>query len=226
MILLAVSIAPILLLLIYLYKRDKYEKEPQKLLFKAFIFGALTVIPILFIETWLGDYWDAKYNYIDNKIQTAAFNAFAVAAFTEEFFKYLVFILIVWKNRNFNEKFDGIIYAVYISLGFAAIENIMYVIGNGMGTGILRAFTAVPAHTMFAITMGFLLAKAKFNKKRRAIYLFFSLAAPIMLHGFYDFIIMSQNEALLWVFFPFLIFMVIIAMKQMKILSDASRFKP
>lgn len=224
--LLAVSIAPVLLLLIYLYRRDKYEKEPQSLLFKTFLFGALTTIPILFIELWLGDYWDAKYNYPANKMQTAAFNAFAVAAFTEEIFKYLVFIFLIWKNKNFNEKFDGIIYAVYISLGFAAIENIMYVIGNGMGTGILRAFTAVPAHAMFAITMGYFLAKAKFNKKGRVIYLFLSLAAPIMLHGFYDFIIMSQNEALMWIFFPFVIFMVILAMKQMKSLSDASRFKP
>lgn len=223
--LLAISIAPVVLLLIYLYRRDKYEKEPQRLLLKVFIFGALIVIPVFFIETWLGDYWDGKYNYPANQMITAAYNAFFVAASTEEVFKYLVFILIIWKHKEFNEKFDGIVYAAYISLGFAAIENIMYVFSNGMSTGFFRAFTAVPAHTIFGVTMGFFLALAKFRKTNKVLWLFLSLAVPISLHGFYDFILMSQNEILLIVFVPYLVVMLIVGLKQMKKLSDASRFR-
>lgn len=225
LLLFAISLAPILLLLIYLYKRDKYEKEPIKLLIKVFIFGGLTVIPIFFIETWLGNYWDIKYNYPANEMLTAAFKAFLVAASTEEVFKILVFFIFIWKNVNFNEKFDGIIYAVYISLGFAAIENLMYVFSNGMQTGIMRAFTAVPAHTVFATSMGYFLALAKFKKNNTFIYLLASLFVPILLHGFYDFIIMSKNDLLLLLFVPFLIYMVAQALKQMKILSDASKFR-
>ncbi|MCF6365142.1 MAG: PrsW family glutamic-type intramembrane protease [Bacteroidales bacterium] len=226
MTLLAISIAPIILILIYIYRRDKYEKEPRKLLIKTFIFGALTVLPIFFIETWLGNYWNNKYNFPSNQMLTAAYNAFIVAASTEEIFKYSVFILVIWKSKDFNEKFDGIVYAAYISLGFAAIENIMYVLQNGAGTGIMRAFTAVPAHTMFGISMGYFLAWAKFRPQKRILYLILSLTVPIVLHGFYDFIIMSQHTVLLLFFIPFLIAMLVMAFKQMKHLSNISRFKP
>ena len=226
MTLLAVSLAPVILLLLYLYKRDKYEKEPKKLLAKALIFGALTVLPVFFIETWLSGYWDNKYNYPANKLLTAAYDSFIVAAFTEELFKFLVFIIFIWSNKNFNEKFDGIIYAVYISLGFAAIENIMYVFGSGIGTGLIRAFTAVPAHTIFGITMGYFLAWAKFNPSKRFIYIALSISVPIALHGFYDFILMSQHNILLLLFIPYLIFMIIIGLRQMKHLSKISIFKP
>lgn len=226
MTILAVSIAPVLLILLYLYKRDRYEKEPKKLLAKALIFGALTVLPVFFIETWLSGYWDNKYNYPANKLLTAAYDSFIVAAFTEELFKYLVFIIFIWSNKNFNEKFDGIIYAVYISLGFAAIENIMYVFGSGIGTGLIRAFTAVPAHTIFGITMGYFLAWAKFNPNKRFIYIILSISIPIALHGFYDFILMSQHNILLLLFIPYLIFMIIIGLRQMKHLSKISIFKP
>jgi len=157
---------------------------------------------------------------------TAAYNAFFVAASTEEIFKYLVFIFIIWKHKDFNEMFDGIVYAAYISLGFAAIENLMYVFSNGIGVGFLRAFTAVPAHAIFGITMGFFLALAKFQTKGKIIWLFLSLVIPIALHGFYDFILMSQKEILLVAFIPYLIILIIVGLKQMKGLSDASRFKP
>lgn len=226
MTILAVSLAPIVLLLLYLYKRDKYEKEPKKLLAKALIFGAATVIPVFFIETWLSGYWENKFSYPANKMLTAAYDSFIVAAFTEELFKFLVFFIFIWANKNFNEKFDGIIYAVYISLGFAAVENVLYVFGGGLGTGLIRAFTAVPAHAIFGITMGYFLAWAKFIPSKRFIYILLSISVPIMLHGFYDFILMSQNNVLLILFIPYLIFMLIIGLRQMRHLSKISKFKP
>ncbi len=216
MTLIGISLAPVILLIIYIYYRDKYEKEPKKMLAKAMLFGALTVIPILFVETWLSGYWAGKYDYPSNKIPTAAYNAFMVASFTEELFKYLVFVIFIWKNKNFNERFDGIIYAAFISLGFAAVENILYVVQNGMGTGIMRAFTAVPAHAMFGIAMGFYFGRAKFSGNNPAFNLTAAFLIPFLLHGIYDFILMAENNFLLLLFIPLLVVMMIIALKQMK----------
>ncbi len=225
MILISVALAPVIVLLIYVYNRDKYEKEPKKLLAKVFIFGIISVIPVYFIETGLTNYWHTKYALPSMPLKTAAFDAFAVAAFTEEFFKILVFFIFIWKNKNFNEKFDGIVYAVFISMGFAAAENLMYVLGNGFGTGIIRAFTAVPAHAIFAVSSGYFLAFAKFKPKGKAVYLILALFVPVLLHGIYDFILLSKNDLLLLLFVPYVIFILIVALKGMKRHSNASRFR-
>ncbi|RLD51592.1 MAG: hypothetical protein DRI94_05640 [Bacteroidetes bacterium] len=225
MILISVALAPVILLLIYVYRRDKYEKEPKKLLAKVFIFGIISVIPVYFIETALTNYWHNKYALPSMQLNTAAYDAFVVAAFTEEFFKILVFFIFIRKNKNFNEKFDGIIYAVFISMGFAATENLMYVLGSGFSTGIIRAFTAVPAHAIFAVTSGYFLALAKFKPSGKLIYLILALAVPVLLHGIYDFILLAKNDILLLIFVPYVIFILIIALKGMKRHSDASVFK-
>ena len=138
-------------------------------------------------------------------------------------FKIIVFFFLIWKNKNFNEKFDGIVYAVFISLGFAAVENIMYVVKHGVPTGIIRAFTAVPAHALFGVCMGYFLGEAKFSQNRKGMLL--SFIVPVALHGFYDFIIMSQNNWLLLLFKPFMIFMLFLGLKRMKQHSDSSVFK-
>ena len=113
--------------------------------------------------------WHNKYYYPDHHLATAAYDSFVVAAFTEEAFKYLVFLIFIWRNKHFNERFDGIVYATFISMGFAAVENVLYIIGSGLGTGILRAFTAIPAHAIFGITMGYFLARAKFRPNNKAV---------------------------------------------------------
>ena len=202
-----IALAPIIIILFYIYFRDKYEKEPIKILLITFVVGSLTVIPIIIIEKSLTNYWSFKFSASVPNITTAAYSSFIVAAFTEELFKFLAFFILIWRNKNFDERFDGIVYAVFISLGFAAVENIFYIIGHGLQTGLLRAFTAVPAHALFGISMGFFLGLAKFSKKKRGLYILFSITIPILLHGFYDFIIMSQNKYLLFLFVPFLIFM-------------------
>ena len=169
--LLIISLAPVLAIIAFVYFKDKYEKEPFKTLLWAFFIGMIIVIPVVIIEQLLGDYFTQKYGIGDGNLSSAAYNAFIVAAFTEEGFKLLAFMIFIWRNKNFNEKFDGIVYAAIISLGFAAVENVLYVFGNGVGTGILRAFTAVPGHAIFGITMGFFLGLAKFDSVKRGIYL-------------------------------------------------------
>lgn len=216
--LLIVALGPVFVILIYIYIRDKYEKEPWKLLVKTFVAGALITIPIIFVEEILSSF------AVDQEgLWNAAYTAFIVAGFTEELFKYLVVFLFILKNSNFNERFDGIVYAVFVSLGFAAVENILYVYNYGMNTGFLRAITAVPAHAIFGIVMGFYFGKSLFNSRKK--YLFLALFMPILLHGIYDFMIMSGKELLLLLFIPYIIYMWINGFKKMNYLSNKSRFK-
>jgi len=225
MTLLIISIAPIFILGFYIYFRDKYEKEPIGILLRAFVAGGLAVIPILFIELALGNFWETNFKQQSPHLVNAAYDAFVVASFTEELFKFLAFALLIWRNKNFNEKYDGIVYAVFVSLGFAAVENVLYVFDTGIGTGILRAFTAVPAHTIFGITMGYFLGLAKLEEIGKTSNILKAMIVPFMLHGIYDFILMSEQPLLLLLFVPFMIYMIIFGLRKMKEHSNNSVFK-
>ncbi len=217
--LIILALAPVFIIAGYIYFRDKYEKEPLRLLLLALLFGALTVLPVSFVEAFLATF--ASFgNLLD-----AAWDAFVVAAFTEELFKFLALYLLIWKSPEFNEKFDGIVYAVFVSLGFAGIENILYVTGNGIETGIMRAITAVPAHAIFGITMGFYFGLAKFYEKERKQFRTKALVYPIILHGIYDFILMTGLAWLTIVFFAFVAYLYISGLKRVKHLSDQSIYK-
>lgn len=218
--LLIISIAPVVIIALYIYIRDKYEREPWRMLLLALLSGMISVIPILIVEIFL-----SKLVPYFSSIYQAGYNAFIVAAFTEELFKFIAFFIIIWGNKEFNEKFDGIVYAVFVSLGFALVENILYVFENGMNTGILRAFTAVPAHALFGIVMGYRLGLAKFYPNQRTKHIILALVYPIILHGFYDFILMSKQQILLSLFIPFLIYLWIFGFRNMKNLSDQSIYR-
>lgn len=109
-----------------------------------------------------------------------------------------------------------------LSLGFAAVENVLYVMGNGFGTGISRAITAVPAHAIFGITMGFYFGLAKFYEKKRNQLKIKALFYPIILHGIYDFILFTRIEWLILVFIGFLVFLYLSGLKRIKELSKQS----
>ena len=218
--LLIISLAPVLIIAGYIYFRDKYEKEPVRLLLYALLAGGLAVIPILFVEIFLDSFTESFPGLL-----SAAWNAFVVAAFTEELFKFLALYLLIWKSPEFNEKFDGIVYAVFISLGFAAVENILYVAQGGVNAGIMRAITAVPAHAIFGIAMGFYFGLARFYEKEQYTLKLKALVYPIILHGIYDFILMSEIVWLTGVFFLFVIFLYVWGSKRLKRLSDQSIYK-
>jgi RsiW-degrading membrane proteinase PrsW (M82 family) len=218
--LIVLSLAPVFIIAGYIYFRDKYEREPIRLLMLALLFGALTVIPIMFLESFL-----SSFSQLFSGLGSAAWNAFAVAAFSEELFKYIALYLLIWKRREFNDKLDGIVYAVFISLGFAAVENILYVTGNGHFTGIMRAITAVPAHAVFGVTMGFYFGMARFYEKQRQQLKMKALLYPIILHGIYDFILFTRIGWLTIVFLAFLVFLYISGLKRIKELADQSIYK-
>ena len=215
------AIAPVFIIALYIYFRDKYEKEPLLLLAKALAVGMLTVIPILFVERFLMGMMPPL-----GRIGSAAYHAFFVAGGTEEVFKFLALYLLIWKSPSFNEQFDGIVYAVYVSLGFAAVENVMYVMDGGFETAALRALTAVPAHAIFGITMGYFFGIARRYEELRKGFMRRALLIPIVIHGIYDFILMVGIPWLLTLFIPYVIYLYIAGGKKLKILSEASIFKP
>lgn len=218
--LLFMSLAPVLIIAFYIYIRDKYEKEPYAILFKALLIGVLIVLPVILMEKFLTLFFRSAEG-----LQYAAYTAFVVAGLTEESVKFLGFYFIFWKDRNFNEKFDGIVYAVYISLGFAAIENILYVFTGGIGVGLVRALTAVPAHALFGIVMGYYFGLARFSASHRKLYLTLALLMPVIFHGLYDFLLMSNSRILLTAFIPAFIYFWIAGFRKMAVLSDASIFR-
>jgi RsiW-degrading membrane proteinase PrsW (M82 family) len=218
--LLVLALVPVFVLAFYIYFRDKYEKEPWQQLLKAMLAGVLIALPVSFFEgwmTWLGASFTG--------VLGGFWKAFFVASLTEEAFKLLIFFLLFWNHRHFNEKYDGIIYASFIALGFAGIENVLYVMHSGVSTGLARAFTAVPAHALFGVIMGFYGGLAKFYPKKRTQYLYSSFLFPFALHGLYDFILMSGINWLLLLFLPLVVFMWINGLKRMKQLNDSSIFR-
>lgn len=215
-----ISVAPVFIVGIYVYLRDKYEKEPFINLLKALLTGILIVLPIVLVENILGTFSAGMTG-----LSRAAYNAFFVASITEEGLKYLAFILLIWNNRNFNEQFDGIVYAVFISLGFAAVENVIYVYKGGYDVGVVRAMTAVPAHALFGTVMGYHLGLARFYPQQRPKQLILALLIPFVWHGTYDFLLMGHKQILLILFIPFIVFFWIIGFRNMKKLSSASIFR-
>ncbi len=218
--LLFISLGPVLIIAFYIYSRDKYEKEPLSVLLKALFAGVVIVLPVVLIEKLLD-----SFSVETEGLSSAAYTAFIVAGFTEEGMKFLAFYFFFWNNRNFNEKFDGIVYAVYIALGFAGIENILYVFTGGYGVGIVRALTAVPAHALFGVVMGFYFGLARFNPRRKPIYLILAFLLPFLFHGLYDFMLMGNSPLLLIAFIPVFIYFWVSGFRKITRLSDASVFR-
>lgn len=218
-----ISVAPVFIILAYIYYRDKYEKEPLSLLLEGLLAGGVIVLPIIYFEQLID-----PFGHEFGQIGSAAWTAFMVAALVEEAFKFFAVYILIWRNPNFNEKFDGIVYAVFVSLGFALVENVMYVFGNdeGLRVGLLRAVTAVPAHAIFGVMMGYWLGFAKFIPSKRMLYMFQAFAYPFLFHGLYDFVLMSQHKVLLTLFVPLLIYMYVRAQRRLNFLDDQSFFNP
>ncbi len=216
----AITPGAALALMIYLF--DRHDREPIKLLLKVFFMGVICVIPTVLIENLL-----MSFNVFPG-IPGAAYTAFIVAGFTEEYMKRQVVLKGVYFNPAFNEKLDGIVYCVMSALGFATIENIMYVVfrfSDVESIGFYRAVLSVPAHMLFAITMGYYLALAKFSTTPKERHYFFkkSLAVPVVLHGIFDFILMSGIEQLMLLFIPYVIYLWVINLKKLNIYYNDSK---
>ncbi|RAJ05007.1 RsiW-degrading membrane proteinase PrsW (M82 family) [Chitinophaga skermanii] len=193
--LLALAIAPGLLISVLIYALDRYDKEPLPLLTRSFTLGVMcTLLPlaIQYSAQKLGVKPDSS-----NAWHIAAFS-FLLIGISEEVTKFLVLRFYAYPKAAFNEPYDGIVYSVLISMGFATAENIVYVSQYGVGTAIARMFLAVPAHAAFAIMMGYFVGLAKFSPRPDRPLLFLqAIAYPVIFHGAYDFFLLLDSGAYL-----------------------------
>ena len=180
--LLALALAPGIAIAVYFYLHDRHEREPFWLLTLSFAYGAFSTLLTLLFSAPLTLF----ISYFQIGVPDFV-SAYFRVALIEEFCKFILLRFVLYYNRNFNEPFDGIVYAVMVGMGFATAENIVYVFQYGFATGILRMFTAVPAHAVFAVLMGYFLGKAKFTHRHTLTYSALALLSAALFHGSYDF---------------------------------------
>jgi RsiW-degrading membrane proteinase PrsW (M82 family) len=188
------AVAPAVFLVYYYYKQDKNKPEPKGLVIKIFFIGFLFIIPAIVLELLLNDLFSLIL--IRSPILHYFIKAFVVAGICEEVLKLVVVYQFAYKNVHFDEAVDGIVYAIMASLGFACLENILYVIDNGFAVAIFRAFSAIPLHAIASGIMGYYIGQAKFSKsKKEEIRLIIKgLSIAICIHGAYDFVLFSIPE--------------------------------
>ena len=186
------ALLPIIVLLFYVWRKDKVQPEPTGLLIKAFGLGVLSVFVSLLISMPL-----SALGFIPD-VASSLWDAFSIsffgAAIPEECAKFLMLWLLLRKCRHFDEKMDGVVYAVFVSLGFAALENVLYLFENAdefVTVGIMRALFSVPGHFCFAVLMGYYYSLVKFYPYAAMRHKVLVLLAPIIAHGIYDTILFS-----------------------------------
>lgn len=173
------SLVVALLWLKWFLKKDKYEKEPERLIFLAFFAGALATIPCVLLESFL-----RLRDQDSTAILQNLFLSFLWVGIVEEFFKYLAVRLTVYRSNEFNEVMDGMVYMVSAALGFAATENVGYMVGFGYAVGFPRAILSYLAHISFSAILGFYMGKSKIEGRKNLIWAGFALA--VSLHWFYN----------------------------------------
>lgn len=182
----ALAVIPGILIIAYVYKKDKVEKEPVGLVIRTIIAGGISCILAGMLESAEAQ---VLPQYPQGTLQYALVTSFAMAALCEEIVKYIAMRLFTWRYQGFNYRFDGIVYGVASAVGFAILENVMYVTQYGFQTGIVRAFTAVPLHASCGVFMGVFYAYSKqaaILGKSPAPYTLLALLVPMLLHGVYD----------------------------------------
>lgn len=214
---LILAVLPTIIIMLFIFIHDRFEKEPAKLIATLFLGGCISVVPAIVLSDMMpvfGTSYLAFYLY----------KAFVGIALIEELCKYAAVMALGYNRKHYNEIYDGIIYCAVVALGFATVENILYVIEYGTTTAVLRAVTAVPAHAMFGVSMGYYMSLAKINPLRKRFYMLKSLLSAIVLHGIYDFILFTDYDFMLFIFVPYLIGMYYRSIKLIRSTYDIEPF--
>lgn len=226
-ILIAAAVLPAIFLLVHVYRADKLEKEPAPLLISLVLYGIAATFIALVLEragSFLLGLW-----FEEGSVAYNAIMYFGIVAFSEEGAKYFLLRRRTWHSAAFNCQFDGVVYAVFVSLGFALWENIGYVAMYGFGTALVRAVTAVPGHACFGVFMGIWYGAARryANEgdfvgervcRRRALWL------PVLIHGMYDFLASLEFAYSGFIFIAFIVVVFLAARRRVKIVSRNDRF--
>jgi RsiW-degrading membrane proteinase PrsW (M82 family) len=223
MTLVALALAPVLAIIWFIYLKDKYEPEPIKHILISFLLGCLSVIPAIILESNLG----AIYPENTSDVMVTAIWAFIIVAGSEELSKFIMLRWYAFRQKEFDEPFDGIVYGVMVSLGFAAVENLFYVYEGGVSVALLRMVTAVPAHASFGVIMGYYFGLAWQNPDVAWKYKLRGLLSAIILHGTYDFFLMQSNMPAFALFsFVGLFISIKLSLKAIKSHQEVSPFHP
>ena len=211
------AIIPSILLCLYVYRMDVVEKEPIHLLLILFFVGVLTTVPARFFEQTLISVTGLQFT----NVYDCLILSFLIIALVEEGYKFLVLFISCWKNKEFNYRYDAIVYSVFISIGFATLENILYVQNSGYSVALYRGIISVPAHAFYAVASGFFLGLAKENSTKHKtsktlLYIFLSLLVPVVMHGIFDFLLLTENDILFGVFFSFVALLYFISFYEIK----------
>ncbi len=250
-----IALIPAVLLCWYIYEKDRVEKEPALLLLLLFVAGAVVYLPVIHVENGvirLVDKWFASgmvYSLtgVPEFLSESVFLAhsatvgFVCIALIEESVKWVLLYLISNKNRDFDHLFDGIVYAVFLALGFAAMENIFHAVRDGWSTFVLRSLTTVPGHMTFGVLMGFCYAMwhtygvACKKEKELAlageivvekpfssgIWMVTGLICPVLLHGAYSFLESFTSDVMTVIFYVFVILLYVLCFYVVHQMSDA-----
>lgn len=182
--------APALLLLRYYYRQDRERPEPKGLIVRIFLLGIVATFIAVPLELLMSMF---QQLFVSFPLLYALFKAFVVAALVEEYLKLTIVRLFAYRNRYFDEIMDGVVYAVVASLGFACMENILYVMGGTLWTALTRAFTAIPLHATASGLMGYYIGRAKFAISPQAERALINkgLRIAVFIHGAYDFLLFA-----------------------------------
>lgn len=217
MILTIAALLPAVYLIGYVYKKDRVEKEPAGLLWKLAFLGAVSTIPAAFIEIILENV--LGFFFLPEQLFYQLISNFLIVAVTEEFWKRQVVMRAAWRHPAFNYRFDAIVYAVCSAMGFAALENLMYVADGGLSVALSRALLAVPSHAVDGVLMGFFLGEAKLCERQgdfrgRKKNMKNSLLVPVLAHGFYDFCLTRGTVSSILCFVAFVVIMDVFAVRK------------
>ncbi|WP_426453529.1 glutamic-type intramembrane protease PrsW [Paenibacillus sp. S-38] len=198
---LTAAIAPGAALLCYFYLKDRYQPEPVSLVLRMFFFGVLLVFPIMVLQRAL---------VLGLGLGEGSFLfSFLASSLPEEFFKWFLVYFVIYKHTSFDEPYDGIVYSVAVSLGFATLENVFYAFLHGTDFSFLlwRAFLPVSGHAMFGVIMGYHFGKAKFSGTGSSKHLLYALLLPFFWHGTFDYILAVTKTYWVWFMAPLMVFL-------------------
>jgi RsiW-degrading membrane proteinase PrsW (M82 family) len=181
------AVLPSLALLRYFYKRD-LNPEPRGVLLRTFLLGVLIALPVAMVTSQL---WQPGSDTL-SPLLAGFYGAFLCAAIPEELFKFLVVARYCARHPAFDEPMDGVVYGATASLGFATLENVLYVARGGWSVAIARAVTAVPCHACLGAILGYHIAQARFGPEGRTS-MWTGLVTVILIHGLYDLPLMTVH---------------------------------
>lgn len=182
------AVLPVIYLLFWFVKSNTNKRTPIYLIFLVFIAGSASTSAVILVEWFLGAANIAIYAVM-GRLYGNLFKAFAIAGFVEELAKLLVILFIIWKSKRFTQRMDAVVYGAAASLGFAFVENVLYVSEGGIMTAVLRGITAVPLHAICGALSGSQIGEAKFIRNGKEIRIFMGLSLAVLVHGTYDFLL-------------------------------------